>query len=250
MLKEAIEKIASMARPEVKEIEGISYIIQPEGAYQIHEDIDLPDELNLNSLDALVKMLQVEARAISDSAAFGVSGPIYVSVPTHENVVAFMSPFITTRWQRPYLYRAKATDVPGWESQVQLGFEQAIVALQTRFQKSPDFDYAMQLLSQITTGGKMTFNDNGIATTIVTQKGVSLASNMAIKPIVTLRPYRTFHEVDQPEGLFLIRISERGITFTEADGGMWKLTARKTIKAFLEEQLRPEVDSGKIVVMM
>ena len=250
MLKEAIEKILDIAKPEVTEIDGNNFIIRPEGAVQIHEDIDLPAELNLNSLDALVKMLRVEAAAISDVAAIGEGGPIFVSVASHENVIAFMSPGPDTRWQRPYLYRAKATDVPGWESQVQLGFEQAIVALQTRFQKSLDFEYAMQILSQITTGGKMTFNDNGIATTIVTQKGVSLASNMAIKPIVTLRPYRTFHEVDQPEGLFLIRISERGITFTEADGGMWKLTARKTIKAFLEEQLKPEVDSSKIVVMM
>ncbi|MFQ8836330.1 MAG: hypothetical protein ACLR8L_00220 [Oscillospiraceae bacterium] len=50
-------------------------------------------------------------------------------------------------------------------------------------------------------------------------------------------PYRTFQEIEQPVGLFLIRIDERGITFTEADGGMWKLEARKTIKAYLERSV-------------
>lgn len=57
-------------------------------------------------------------------------------------------------------------------------------------------------------------------------------------------------EVEQPEGLFLIRIDERGITFTEADGGMWKLEARKTIKAYLEEALKDMIDDGRVVVMM
>ena len=74
-----------------------------------------------------------------------------------------------------------------------------------------------------------------------------MQQNTTIKPIVKLKPYRTFQEIDQPEGLFLIRIDERGITFTEADGGMWKLEARKTIKKYLEEKLK---DSSGVVVML
>ena len=73
---------------------------------------------------------------------------------------------------------------------------------------------------------------------MVMTKGASLAENVTIKPIVKLRPYRTFQEVEQPEGLFLIRIRERGIAFIEADGGMWKLTARQTVKNWLDERLR------------
>lgn len=72
----------------------------------------------------------------------------------------------------------------------------------------------------------------------MTQKGAALAENMTIKPLVRLRPYRTFQEVEQPEGIFLIRVRERGIAFIEADGGMWRLTARNTVKAYLEEQLK------------
>ena len=67
---------------------------------------------------------------------------------------------------------------------------------------------------------------------------------------ITLKPYRTFAEVDQPESLFLIRISERGISFIEADGGMWRLTARKTIKEYLEQQLKDQVAGGEVVVML
>ena len=45
-----------------------------------------------------------------------------------------------------------------------------------------------------------------------------------------LRPYRTFKEIDQPESQFLLRLNENGnIGLFEADGGMWKLEAKKSI---------------------
>ena len=93
-------------------------------------------------------------------------------------------------------------------------------------------------------------NDNGVATTIVTSKGIDLKSNTMIKPIVVLKPYRTFQEVEQPESTFLIRISERGISFTDADGGMWKIAARRSIVAYLEKELKELIESGNVVVSM
>ena len=39
-------------------------------------------------------------------------------------------------------------------------------------------------------------------------------------------------------------------TGAEADGGMWKLAARKTIKAYPEEALKDMIDDGRVVVMM
>ena len=99
-------------------------------------------------------------------------------------------------------------------------------------------------------GSKVTYNDNGIATTVVTRKGVDLQNKETIKPIVKLRPYRTFQEVEQPVSEFLIRVGERGISFIEADGGMWKLQARNTVKAFLEESLSVEVENQSVIVAL
>ena len=172
---------------------------------------------------------------------------IFVSVTGHDEVDVYDSPSEDTRWKRNVLYNARAIDIPGWEPEVQMGFDQAAVALMTRFQDGGDREYTLTLLSQITTGAKVTYTDNGVASTIVTQKGAALAQNTTIKPLVKLRPYRTFQEIEQPEGIFLIRISERGITFREADGGMWKLTARNTAKAWLQEQLQ---DMPNVTVML
>ena len=108
----------------------------------------------------------------------------------------------------------------------------------------------MKLVSDISLGAKVIYNDNGIATTITTQKGVALQTNEQIRPLVKLRPYRTFQEVEQPESIFLIRVSERGISFIEADGGMWKLAARETIKKFLEDRLDQEVNDGTVIIAL
>lgn len=241
MLKAAIEKIESMAQEKVVNLDGHWYLVSDEGAREIHNDVFFEDTLRLNSLDAMVKMIQHEGRE---------DAPIFLKIPTHARVEAFLSPCEALRFTRVIPFVADATDVPGWESEVKLSFEKAAVALQTRFQNSEDRAYTLQLLSQITTGAKVTYNDIGVATTIVSQRGVSLQTNATIRPLVQLRPYRTFQEIDQPLGLFLIRIDEHGISFVEADGGMWKLEARKTIKAYLEEHLKDEIERGSVVVML
>lgn len=247
MLKEAIEKIEELAKPEIYDVEGHTYAVGKDGeAREIIPEAVYPDCLALNSLDALVRMVRTE----------GVRGDrrdaekLYLSVKDHMTVTCFGHPQADLREARIFYYEAQAKDVPGWDSEVKMAFDKAAVALQTRFQEGGDRDYTLTLLSQITCGAKVTYNDIGVATTVVTQKGVSLQQNSTIRPLVKLRPYRTFQEVEQPEGLFLIRIDERGISFTEADGGMWKLAARKTIKAYLEDALKDEIEAGRVVVMM
>lgn len=243
MLKELIEHIQKTTQPLITVVDNSTFRVTADGdVEEILPTIFHPDTLPLNSLDALVKLVRTEASE-QDT-------PLYITIPDHMTVRCFGQPDAAGRYFRQVYYEVHATDIPGWDSGVKLGFEEMQIALRTRFQETPDALYAMKLLSDITSGGKITLNDNGIATSVVTQKGVALQSNEAIRPIVKLKPYRTFQEVEQPESAFLIRVSERGISFTEADGGMWKLDARETIKQFLEDQLRQEVDEGSVIVAL
>ena len=244
MLKAAIEKIQEMAaKPERFSIDGHEFVMDSTGGYaEIKPDLEYPESIVLNSLDALIRFVKKEALVANDV--------VFITIPDHETVSCFTAPVRELRWNRVYLYTAKATDVPGWGKEVKMGFEEAMIALRTRFTPTPDTDYALRLLSSITTGGKVTFNDNGVATSIVTQKGIALQENTEIRPIVRLSPYRTFQEVLQPESQFLIRVSERAITIVEADGGMWKLQARRNIMQFIGTELAEEIESGKVVLTM
>lgn len=243
MLKEFIEHIQQTTQPIIKEIGGVTFAISADGgANEIQPIIDRPDTLDLHSLDALVKLVRTEA--------VNVDTPLYITIPNHLTVRCFGQPDPESRFYRQVYYEAKATDVPGWDKEAKLGFEEAQISLRTRFQETPDTIYALKLLSDITTGAKIVYNDNGIATTVTTQKGVALQGNEQVRPLITLRPYRTFQEVEQPESIFLIRINERGITFTEADGGMWKLTARQTVKNFLEAKLADLIAAEAVYIAL
>lgn len=243
MLKEFIAHIQKTTQPLIHEVEGSTFVINAEGEYQeMLPTIFHPDTLSLNSLDALVKLVKTEASEMDT--------PLYITIPDHMTVRCFGQPSTDERYFRQVYYEAHATDVPGWGEKNTLGFEEAQIALRTRFQETQDTLYTMKLVSDISLGAKVIYNDNGIATTITTQKGVALQTNEQIRPIVKLRPYRTFQEVEQPESIFLIRVSDRGISFIEADGGMWKLSARETIKKFLEEQLPQEVSEGSVIIAL
>ena len=243
MIKEAIEKIVDLSGPNVIEVEGKSFLAAKDGSEvaQIFPKPEFPETLSLCSLEALVQMIKTEAITT-------YSKPFYVSASAHNEVICYTQPLDVLRKERGLLYVVSAKDVPGWKDEVQLPFEEALIAIRTRFQQTQDSEYLLKLLSDITNGAKVTYSDNGIASTVVTQKGVALQENATIKPIVKLRPYRTFQEVDQPESDIHIRVSERGIKFIEADGGMWKLTARQTIADFLRQELSEIIETGEGIV--
>lgn len=61
---------------------------------------------------------------------------------------------------------------------------------------------------------------------------------------------RTFLEVEQPESEFLLRVDpDEGIGFFEADGGIWKLEAKKNIADYFLKNMGDLIDAGKVVVM-
>lgn len=249
MLKEFIKHIQETTQPTIYTLDpdldsGSTFVVTNNGeATELRPTIDHPDTLRLASLDALVKLVQTETSASAES-------PLYITVPDHMTVLCFGQPDAKARYFRQIYYEAQATDVPGWSEKVSLGFEEAQIALRTRFQETADTLYTMKLLSDICCGAKIVYNDNGIATTVTTQKGIALQGSDQIRPIVKLKPYRTFQEVEQPESIFLIRVNERTISFTEADGGMWKLRARETVRAFLEEKLADMVDNGRVYIAL
>ena len=58
-------------------------------------------------------------------------------------------------------------------------------------------------------------------------------------------------EVEQPESEYLLRVDENGrIGLFEADGGVWKLEAKRNVKEYLAVELDDLVKSGQVVVMM
>lgn len=97
---------------------------------------------------------------------------------------------------------------------------------------------------------KVTTLDNGVTQTVEARKGVALMGNVQVKPRVTLKPFRTFLEVEQPESEFILRLNDSGeINLIGADGGAWKLEAVRNIAAYFEGKLGDMVEAGRVVVL-
>lgn len=91
--------------------------------------------------------------------------------------------------------------------------------------------------------------DDGISQTVAAKTGIATVSNVTLPPIIKLAPYRTFVEVEQPEGEFLLRLQNgpKAALF-EADGGAWKIQARKNIKNYFLDELEDLVLIGKVII--
>lgn len=243
MLKEFIEHIQETTQPLIQQIGGSTFAISGDGrAVEIRPSIDHPDTLPLYSLEALVKLVRTEAAK--------AEVPLYITIPDHLTVRCFGQPDPDARYFRQVYYEAKATDVPGFRD----GFreqEKAIIELRSRFAPGEGVDYLLDLLSRISKDSGVATTDNGVSQTVEARQGIVLKATVQLRPRVPLRPFRTFQEVEQPESEFLLRMDEEGnIGLFEADGGMWKLTARQTIKAFLEEKLADLVTSWAVFIAL
>ena len=139
-------------------------------------------------------------------------------------------------FSRNILYHAEA-DAPG----IRTGFrgrEVALIELRSLFIPNEGTAYLLDLLSRMTDEKSVSTNDNGVTQTVEAQQGVALNALVEVKPRVLLRPFRTFLEVEQPESEFLLRVDpDEGIGFFEADGGIWKLEAKKNIADYFNANL-------------
>lgn len=240
MIKEALQYLVGLKDNKTYTIDGRTYSDNP--LHLIEQETYRRRGIEFGSLDAIVKMIIAEIGDYTDGTE-----PIFIHVKDHRNVDVFTRPDKKETRKWPYSARCNDADFSeGWRGQ-----DSAIIELRSRFIPTEDSDYLISLISRISNDQGVKSEDNGVSQTVVVRKGISLAENELVKPRITLKPFRTFREVAQPESEFVLRVDEsRGIGLFEADGGMWKMEAKDSIKAYFEKELREYVDYGSVIVMV
>lgn len=237
MLKEAIEKILELAPVQIFDVEGKPYSTQK--LVYIPPVVDRPERLKVNGLDSIVKLIRTELDKIDTTVLVRVISETRVEVMT-----TYLGDY-----SRNTLYVAE-TDVPGfrdgWRDR-----ETAMIQLRSLFIPGEGTEYLLDLLSKVSKDDKVSTMDNGVTQTVEARMGIALKESVEIKPRVQLQPFRTFLEVAQPESEFLLRLDEEGrIGLYEADGGVWRLEAKRNIMNWLTVQLGDLVEDKRVVVMM
>ena len=119
-----------------------------------------------------------------------------------------------------------------------LSSEQFNIMLQSNFIDDNDRGTLLEFASALKIENGAEIEDTGVYQVATVKTGVaSLAKGKTPNP-VTLRPYRTFGEVEQPASLFVFRIDKQAnMALFEADGKRWVADAVGNIAAYLKEQL-------------
>ncbi len=217
-----IEKIEEMTGPKVIKTDYGMF-----SDFQLRRIEDrLVDTTKLSSLSGLVTMMKQEMN--------NYDNPLFVRVVSPEQVDVLGTVRCDMQRERPYVTYAKFIS---FDFNDYISIEDMIICLKSRFAPTEDRDYLVQLLGNITDQQSVQTKDDGITQSATVKSGIQLVGEQRIKPIVSLMPYRTFLEVEQPESDFLIRLKDGSAALFEADGGAWEREAVKNVADKLRELL-------------
>lgn len=237
MIKEALQYIVGLGNVETKNIGESVY--STEKMYLVPEQT--PSVLEVKSLSGLVEYL------VSDFDRDELSEKKMVHVVSPTEVVAFSS--FNRDFKRNEYIQAKAM-IPSFAFDRWYEAEDFNIKLQSAFVKNEDRDIMLKVVGNIKEENVRQIGDDGVSQAVQAKVGVATVATVQVPNPVSLAPFRTFVEVDQPESDFIFRMQNgpRCALF-ESDGGSWKLQAMRNIKDYLRAELETEIEAGKIVII-
>ena len=237
MLKQFAQFLSEMKETKIFDVDGKKFTNDP-NLEEIIPHVDRPTVMTVTSLDAICKLVRTEI----ERNVY----PLFVCAEEYNKAVVYST--YRDDYTRDTIYMAKA-DAPGlslgWRSQ-----QEMIIALQSLVIPTEASAELLNMLKSMTDESSITSRDNGVTQEVTVKSGVSLAKTVHVKPRVKLTPFRTFLEVSQPESEYLVRVDKGNqIGLFEADGGIWKLEAKKNIAVYFERELADLIEAGKVVAI-
>lgn len=218
-IKDALEYAVELAGNEQKIIqddEGKEFYDRNKFSLSELNPKKYPDALKVRTLTGLINYLT------EDHTIDGLSDEkLIIHVKDPESVVMYTE--LDEEQQRKTFMIAEA-QLPSFDYGRFHSVEQFNIKLQSIFIKTEERDLLLQFSSAISIDNGAKVEDNGVAQTTTIRNGVSSIGNAVAPNPVTLKPFRTFTEVDQPESDFVFRLNrDAELALFEADGGIWKM---------------------------
>lgn len=229
MIREAIDRIIELNRPEVIEIDNRKY--SPSGLNRILDPI--PEMLKIHTLTGLVDYYKKFIDKDDEKT------PIAIHVVSH-NQVDIIGSLKGAFLVRPCFLTA-INEKPSYQFGNRDPLETFIVRIQSMFVQDETTALILKLVSNLKQEDSINNADDGVSQEVTIKTGIAKVEDVTLPNPVTLKPYRTFLEVEQPESKFVFRMDKvHGLvhcSLYEADGGGWELDAIETIKAWLSDNI-------------
>lgn len=231
MLDRLISEIQKAVTPHLVEVNGEQFLSR---------EVCLPPEprvtpLKMATLTGLFDFIDSEPERFIDNGSL-----IQVVSPTEVRLYGDVSGRDRDRdcWA---IADCSPVVINGFKSGEWYSPETFIVMLQTAFVSTDNRSKLLQLVGGLSDETSKSLKDDGVSQTATVKTGVSMVAEVKIKNPVGLAPFRTFHEVEQPESEFVFRLrkgrEQPECSLWTADGGSWKISAIASIKSYLEERI-------------
>jgi hypothetical protein len=235
MIKEAIQYLLELTRPET--IEAAGKIYSTNQLYRLDKEQDV-SPINARSLSGLVDYVK---------SNFDHERPVMIHVESPTKVSVFDA-LNDINDRRTYV-KAGAL-LPDIILEQYMDRERFQIMLQACFVTNEHKSTVIKVISSIVEDGSVTTTDDGLSQRVTAKTGIATVGNIELPNPVTLKPFRTFAEVAQPESEFVLRLKEGGkVGLFEADGGAWELNAMANIAEFLATELAEEIAAKKVYII-
>lgn len=235
MIKSALQYIIGLQRPRIERI--------ADRDYYFHNDIPMIldtcrncEALEISTLTSLVEYIKDR---LEDDFSECVAVPKMIVHVESETEVRLISVFNSdmARWE---IAKVKAR-LPKIALNEFIDQERFIIQMQSMFIDTPDKAVVMQVAGNVEDKTVANYGDDGVSQKATIKTGLANVEDVIVPNPVRLQPFRTFHEVEQPEIDFIFRMRNgaNGVSCAlfEADGGAWKFRAVHSIAEYLKEEL-------------
>ena len=235
MLKEFIQYLIELKRPEIVEQDGKTYSTR-----------------NLNQLDAEQGVEAIKIRSLSGMVDYIKSNfdhergvMIHVESPTRVRVFDSLNDVNDRR-----IYVSAEAMLPEIVFERYLDRESFNIMLQACFVESAHKGTVLRFISSVIEENSVAETDDGVSQKVTAKTGIAAVGEAVVPNPVALKPFRTFVEVPQPASEFVLRLKEGGkVALFEADGGAWELNAMNNIKEYFKEELKELIEGGKVIIV-
>lgn len=230
-IKEALKYAVDLAGQEDKtiEVDGKRYYDSNSHNLRQLEPKKYPERLHLTTLDSLIDYYKSDINKIAQQRTMiVVDNPREVYVYTEDDELK----------KRTLLISIEA-DLPSLSFGQFMPADEFNIMLQSKFLNEYDCENVIDFASHLVVEAGQDIEDDGISQITTVKAGVASRQKAKAPNPVTLAPYRTFLEVEQPASDFILRLDKNAnLALFEADGGFWKLQAVRLVKNYLSENLK------------
>jgi len=239
MIKEALQYIVGLNKPEILDVNGQKYSDKDLERISFNPKARA---LEMSTLTSLVDYVKAGIDTMADKMIIHVISPTRVALCSQLDNERIRESMVVVNAALPEI------KIGSW-----VGHEEFVIMLQSVFQDGDDRDLLLRFSGTVENGTVTQYGDDGVSQKATIKTGIASKGDALVPNPVKLRPFRTFLDVEQPESQFIFRMRDNerygGVdcALYEADGGAWKIQAMKKIKDYLEYELSNLADRFIII---